>query len=217
MKTILYSSILVCIGLISLFTLYSCQRPDGSDDKPCVSTTENYYLSDAEKNTLPYTGFDTIRMVSNLGDTIQCIGNGKQFFKTYEFVPYIKPSCGNTGTEKYYEAYKITFIDSTRKEDIEINHYFYHSVKYYSYAIYDDVTITFKENTWHISDFQISDPTSRTYLGDLELNGNMYSSISKTPNSDIVKDDTTSFTLLNRKNGIILIQINPNEKWTILN
>jgi hypothetical protein len=156
-------------------------------------------------------------MVSNLGDTIQCIGNGKQFFKTYEFVPYIKPSCGNTGTEKYYEAYKITFIDSTRKEDIEINHYFYHSVKYYSYAIYDDVTITFKENTWHISDFQISDPTSRTYLGDLELNGNMYSSISKTPNSDIVKDDTTSFTLLNRKNGIILIQINPNEKWTILN
>ncbi len=215
MKNLFYSTILVCIGLISLFILQSCQRPDGSDDKPCVSTTENYYLSDAEKNTLPYTGFDTIRMVSNLGDTIQCIGTGKQFFKTYEFVPYSKPSCGNTGTEKYYEAYKIIHSDFVRNINVVIILYKKHSVL--NVERDSDFEISFKSQSNYFYANQISDPKAQIYVGDINVNGKTYNNVSKSRFSSYSIYDTTSFALVNKQNGIIQIQLNPNEIWTILN
>lgn len=215
MKKMLYFLLLSCAGCISLFTLYSCQRPDGGADEPCVNTTENYYLSDAQKKTLPYTGFDTISMVSNLGDTLHCIGTGKEFFETYEFVPYIKPSCSNNGTEKYYEAYKIVFVDSIKNKTIQIAHY-----KQLYIGAFDIranvISITFKKTVFYIGDFQLSDPNSQRYIGSMKLNNLTYQDISKAY-FEKFKDETYSFALLNKTYGLLQINLTPNEIWTIVN
>lgn len=214
MKTLLYSTILVCTGLISLFILQSCQRPDGSDDKPCVSTTENYYLSDAEKNTLPYTGFDTLRMVSNLGDTIQCIGKGKQTFYINELQKYANPACGNTGTEKYYEACKMTFKDSTKNIEIVTVTYFRNIIND-KIGLTRDIETTFRGAKYHIPVSHLSNRDVYSYIGDTLLYGKKYSSLNMITRS--FPTDTNSHILISKSRGLIQIQLNPNEIWTILN
>jgi hypothetical protein len=213
MKNLLYFICFICIGSIILFSLYSCQRPDG-EEKPCVSTTENYYLTEAQKKILPYTGFDTINMVSSLGDTIHCIGTGKQSFKTYQFIPYSKPSCSNTGTEKYYEAYKIVFVDSIKNKTIEIVHYKWYKVTDFN-SLYNEILISFKGYNFYIFDSGISNPNPPTYFGNIKLNDIDYSDVSKT-NRNNHEDDSSSFSLINKTNGLLQIQLNPAEIWTII-
>src|SRR5687768_11910160 len=99
-----------------LLLLQSCGPVDDNDDygDPCADVTDNYYLSNDAKSKVPYTGNDTISMVSNAGDTIHCIGTGKQLFTTRDFQLHGNPACGSHGVESLYEAYKIVFIDSVK-------------------------------------------------------------------------------------------------------
>lgn len=70
------------IHLISILLLVilvqSCSKTD-----PCPNGQENYYnLTDEEKSKIPYTGTDTLVFVSDKGDTVTLIGQGKQ--QTYK-------------------------------------------------------------------------------------------------------------------------------------
>ncbi len=195
--------------------MFSCQRPNGGADEPCVNRTENYSLKESDKSSLPYTGFDTINMVSNLGDTIHCIGTGKRSFTTYKFEPYSKPSCGNTGVENYYEAYKIIHSDSVKNIEIVISLYFKHTVL--NEELDSDFEIKLKSQSIYFYTNQISNPKAQIYIGNVEVNNKTYSNVSKSNFSNYSIYDSTCFALVNKQNGIIQIQLNPNEIWTILN
>jgi hypothetical protein len=110
-STLVKLNVLIVFG--SLFLINSCTQPL-DETQPCLDHTENYKLSDYQKALIPYLGNETISMLSNIGDTIFCIGSGKQYFTTSEFVPHPHPSCSWHGTEKIYEAYSITFLDSPK-------------------------------------------------------------------------------------------------------
>jgi hypothetical protein len=109
--------------LSSLALLSSCIDPVDETQNCNDSPPKYYYLSATQKAILPYTGYDTISMVSNTGDTIHCIGRGKQYFNTREFQQHTHPSCAGYGTEKFYEAYKIELIDSVKTKKIGLYHY----------------------------------------------------------------------------------------------
>lgn len=112
-KLLLYGLLLCLLGLTSCSS-----EEDSSID--CTSQTEYYYLDAEAKAQIPYTGYDTIRMVSNWGDTFSFIGTGKQPFTTQSFELYPNPGCGNNGTTKVYEAYKFLFQDSIRNKTISV-------------------------------------------------------------------------------------------------
>jgi hypothetical protein len=102
-----------------LFILQSC-NPLGTrdDEEPCKDKKEYRFLN---KDAMPYTGNDTISMVSNTGDTINCIGGGTQPFTTSHFVLAPNPACGNHGTEYIHEANKINYVDSLKSTTILVS------------------------------------------------------------------------------------------------
>lgn len=219
MKTKLCIILLLLLACIGSASLHSCIKPEDKIDNtyPCKADTAYYNLSDEQKKILPYTGYDTIRMASNMGDTIQCTGNGKQFFYELEFKPAANPACGNTGGEYiYHQAYKILFTDFKKNKTIEIA--FGKENRTSAFLVsYIDVSIIFKGFGFYIFYDWISNSNSRTvYIGSKKVNNVTYSDVSKT-NRNNSQNDTNSFALINKTQGLLQIQLNPTEIWTILN
>jgi hypothetical protein len=150
-------------------------------------------------------------MVSNMGDTIHCIGRGKQYFNTRVFQSHSHPSCAGYGTEKFYEAYKVQFIDSINGKKIELYHY-----NNYVESFYDGlsaVSIDFNEKRGGVTrDDLISKTTGYNYIGSIEIRGSRYEKVTKAEGEPA---DSTQFVLINRTNGILKIQLNQNERWEI--
>jgi hypothetical protein len=197
--------------LSSLALLSSCIDPVDETQNCNDSPPEYYYLSSAQKAILPYTGYDTISMVSNTGDTIHCIGRGKQYFNTRVFQSHSHPSCVGYGTEKFYEAYKIEFVDSIKNRKIELAHY-----EYYLTSPFDQLPIiyvSFSGGGGGAIDTHISNSNVYNYIGDIKVNNKLYNSVTKAKN---ISTDTNTFVYINRTIGVLAIHLNQNERWELL-
>ena len=198
------------LTLSSITLLYSCSKTNEGSTLGCDNKTENYPLTTLEKNQIPYRGHDTIRLVSNSGETIDCIGKGIQSFNTRDFVKHSNPACGPNGTEKLYGGNKFEFVDSLKNVIIQLENYrFYPDQPYKSSSI---VAISFKNRKFFFLTNQISNPDAYNYVGDIEVRGINFLAVTK----ESLTGDTTNFLLLNKTNGIIKIQINQNETWELL-
>ena len=196
--------------LSSLALLSSCIDPVDETQNCGDSPPEYYYLSSAQKAILPYTGYDTISMVSNMGDTIHCIGRGKQYFNTRVFQSHSHPSCAGYGTEKFYEAYKIEFVDSNKSDSIKLIHYSnYQGATRKGESIID---ILFRGGGGTIPDVLISHPNTNSFIGNVEVKGKLYANVNLIRMNNA---DTNSYILINKSNGILKIQLNQNERWEI--
>lgn len=205
-------SFIVLFSLSSLVILQSCNKPD-DDTYVCTDSTKNYKLSAKDKARILYTGYDTICMVSNAGDTIHCIGTGRQFFTTRKFESYSNPACAGHGTEEFYEAYKIEFVDSLKNMEIVLAYYYYHV--YDNITRYYDVVVFFKEGSWPIPDLQISNKSVENYFGDVVVQNVQYKKTNKVENYNSL-NDTLSFMLINKTEGIIKLQLNATDSWELL-
>lgn len=203
--------LLTVLILCSLGLLHSCTDPVDETQNCNDSPPEYYYLSAAQKSILPYTGYDTLHMVSNTGDTIHCIGTGKQPFNTRVFQPHSHPSCVGYGTEKFYEAYRIEFVDRVKSKKIELYHY-----DNYVNSIYEGlsaVSIKLNGDAGVTRDDLISKTTGYNYIGDIEIRGTIYENATR---AESERTDSNRFVLINKTAGILKIQLNENEKWELL-
>ncbi|MES2558410.1 MAG: hypothetical protein V4590_01630 [Bacteroidota bacterium] len=201
-------SFLPATCLLALLFLSGCMD---KDEPGCGELrTQTYKLSEADKAQIPYTGFDTVRMTNNAGDTIECIGTGKQYFVTSEYIPEINPDCaGRGGTQKNYEAYKLSFIDN--HSSLNIKHYkesFPLDGKYYN------MIISFKNNNFYTADYAISYPSAFNFIGNIELNNTLFEDVNRLYKNF---NDTSSYILINKKNGILKISQNGTEVWQLTN
>lgn len=199
------------IAIGSLALLNSCSKKGDGYYDGCENKTENYALTTKQKSQIPYTGNDTIRLISNLGDTIRCISKGVQSFSTRDFIKHSNPACGPNGTEKLYEANRFMFTDSIKNSSIELINYSYYPDG--PYRANETITISFKDKKFFFLAFHISNSASYSYIGDLEIRGNNYLDVNK---DEFPSGDSTCFVLLNKANGIIKIQVNTNERWELL-
>ena len=199
---------MVCL---SLTTFASCNLFPKEEPYDCPDRTESYQLSESQKRILPYTGYDTIRMVSNTGDTLNCIGRGKQYFTTQRFEPYSDPGCGNSGTYSNYEAYKIEFVDSFKNEKIELVHYEQAVVGRYKGG--STIYVSLQGGGGGARDYQISLPGAYNFLGSVEIQGIVYSNVTKAESDPL---DTAQFVFMNKTNGILKIQLSATETWELL-
>lgn len=215
MKQLIYFFALVSCMVAMIVMLHSCITKTEDTDYHCDNTVQQYYLGEAHKARIPYTGYDTLNMVSNMGDTIHCIGGGKIPFTTYELERYANPACGDHGIEKYYEGYKIVFTDSLKKMRIELNHYERIFFPYGYGKIWEPNTVCFsvKNINFFIPDYHISDSEVPSYIGNVNINGIQYTQVHK-----VLKDykDSTPSVLMNRDIGLIQINFKPNETWTLV-
>lgn len=196
---------------VSIATLSSCNLFPKEEPYECPDRTDYYQLSEDQKRILPYTGYDTIRFVSNTGDTLTCIGQGKQYFSTQKFEPYSDPGCGNHGTYSNYEAYKIEFVDAIQNEKIELIHYDFALTGRYKGG--STIYVTYKNGNGATSDYQISRPTASNFLGSIEISGLVYNNVTKAESDPL---DTAQFVLVNKTDGILKIQLNNTESWEFI-
>ena len=207
----------------SLVLLQSCDLFEKEEPHDCEGLNrppEYYKLSEGQKAILPYTGYDTISMVSNMGDTIHCIGTGKQYFNTMEFKESGIALCASYGTELYYEAYKIEFIDSAKNKKIELNQYYKYLFNKTEWDLYVFEVIF---NDWgggfFVNDRHISAKDAYNYVGDISINNILYSKtnkVSRHKDDYYIPIDTLSYMLINRTNGILKLQLNNTETWELL-
>lgn len=199
------------IILNSLVLLHSC-APTEDDPVTCENSPPSYYSLTADQKAItPYKGFDTIRMVSNTGDTIHCIGKGKQFLNTRVFEQHPHPTCAGYGKEKFYEAYKITFVDSVKGKTIELMHYDYYPEP--PYSTFSVVSVDFLGGRGLTVDYRISNSNAYNFIGNIQLRGREYYSVTKAESEPVNQNE---FVLINRANGIIKIQLNATESWELI-
>jgi hypothetical protein len=196
---------------LGIATFTSCSLFSKEEPYDCPDRTDYYQLSESQKRIIPYTGYDTIRMVSNEGDTLTCIGRGKQYFTTQKFEAYSDPGCGNHGTYSNYEAYKIEFVDSVKNEKIELVHCEQAVVGRYKGG--STIYVSLHEGEGGTWDDQISLPGAYNFLGSVEIQGIVYSNVTKAESDPL---DTAEFVLINKTNGIIKIQLSNNEIWELI-
>lgn len=80
-----------------------------SDEPSCPDAKEEYrYMPEEYKQILPYTGFDTLRFLTNTNDTITCIGQGRTTFFEANYLRDPNPDC-NVLTKINYEGYKDNY------------------------------------------------------------------------------------------------------------
>lgn len=205
----LYIATLIAIS--SLTILQSCEQQQLYPDCEGLNRPPEYYkLSEGQKAILPYTGYDTISMVSNMGDTIHCIGTGKQYFNTMEFEESGIALCASYGTELYYEAYKIEFIDTYKNVQIDLSHFRYNLINDKKRA--NDVQVVFAGAGFCITDWHISNKGVQSYVGDAMVQGIICKDANKVPNYTD-RNDTLSYMLINRSQGILKMQISNIETW----
>lgn len=209
------------IAFIALLGLSNCNPKDDGDE--CKNfPTEYYKLTDEQKAMLPYTGYDTISMVNNTGDTIRCIGTGKQYFNTREFELYANPECAaqGKGTEMFYEAYKIEFVDSVKNEKIELAQYFnYMFTK--SIWTYNLIEVKYKDwgGRFFVYADHISNKDAYNYIGDVTVNNYSFNKTNKAYRYNDyyrIPLDSASFMYINRNNGILKLQLNNSETWELI-
>lgn len=188
----------LCLLCLGTATFTSCNLFPKEEPIDCPSQTEYYYLDAEAKAQIPYKGYDTIRMVSNTGDTFNFIGTIKKPFTTQSFELYGNPACGNNGTTKVYEAYKLLFEDSVRNKTISVEQLkegselrIEHNKSLYIFSYYDISNKLFKDIITHDS---------------LIINSKIYFLVSEFPS---VKD-SSSRLFINKKNGILKIITNNN-------
>jgi len=201
-----------------IVTLSNCSPDDGitPDDPGCQNKTEHYYLTDKDKSYIPYTGFDTIKMRNQAGDTLYFIGQGKQPFTTSEFVLHNNPACGNNGVEKIYEGYSILFRDIESVEKIiKIDHYkLFLNDTSPNEKQFNHVTISYLNSSFYTTDFQISNTKAQSYFGSLSINMKEFQSTNKVFK---LYTDTSSYLIINKADGILKFSINnSNEILSIL-
>ncbi|MES2559134.1 MAG: hypothetical protein V4590_05305 [Bacteroidota bacterium] len=203
--------LLTASSLVALLLLQSCTEDDGSG---CGELqTETYNLSEADKAQIPYTGFDTIKMASNAGDSIACIGAGKQYFTTSEYVPHINPDCaGKGGTKTTYDGYIINFNGKADIDNIKIRHS--GKLPYKNGSLPNCVLFSFHGKNFYIADYDISSKRLSTFIGSGMVNGKLYENISRVNNE---ANDTTSYLWLNKNDGILKISLNGSEVWQLTN
>jgi hypothetical protein len=216
MKFKRYPITIISVLLICIFTLSNCSPDDGitPDDPGCQNKTEHYYLSEANKSYIPYTGFDTIKMRNQAGDTLYFIGQGKQPFTTSEFVLHNNPACGSNGVEKIYEAYRIIYTDSLNKKTIQLAHYRYRRDDNNSSFSPNVIEIKYETKFYLIGDYQISKSTAQSYIGGLNINGTNYNDVNKVFISAI---DTLNKLFINKQFGILKIQNGIDKTIEIIN
>ena len=202
---------IMLIAFIALLGLSNCNPSDDGDE--CRNFPPQYYkLSEEQKAMLPYTGYDTISMVNNTGDTINCIGTSKQYFNTREFEFHINPECAaqGKGTESFNEAYEIPFIDTYKNVQIDLSHYRYNLINDKKRA--NDVQVVFAGAGFCITDWHISNKGVQSYVGDAMVQGIICKDANKVPNYTD-RNDTLSYMLINRSQGILKMQISNIETW----
>jgi hypothetical protein len=200
---------IMLIAFIALLGLSNCNPNDEGDE--CRNFPPEYYkLSEEQKAMMPYTGYDTINMVNNKGDTIHCIGAGKQYFNTREFELYANPECAaqGKGTEMFYEAYKIEFVDSVKNEKLELIHYKYAP----NYGI-SGIDFKFKNERFFILDYNISDIRASNYINSVEINKRVYLDVNKVQSN---LSDTLKFIFINKSNGILKLHLNQVNTWELI-
>jgi hypothetical protein len=215
MKFKLYPITLISVLLICIITLSNCSPDDGitPNDPGCQNETEHYYLTDKDKSYIPYTGFDTIKMRNQAGDTLYFIGQGKQPFTTSEFVLHNNPACGNNGVTKIYDGYEMIYKDRNNFV-IDFGIYKQLTLSGIQTRFLSMIDIKFDSIGHFISGISnISDSRLNTYIGDVLINGKSYSQVSKIyafkdykyPEGIIF--DSTKFIFINKSNGILKISI----------
>jgi hypothetical protein len=112
------------LSLLIILSFTACKK-DSSNG--CGGTIKNYYyLSEADKAKVPYTGIDTLVFVSKTNDTAICIGQGKTTYYNV-FQDPTNPDCApreeyNEVVEYRYKSTvinKLDFIVSLKKWDYD--------------------------------------------------------------------------------------------------
>jgi hypothetical protein len=189
MKT-LQNLIVLCL----IATTFAC----GDKDDGCEGQKDIYhYLSQDAKSKIPYTGIDTLRFVSNTGDTAICIGQGKKVTYDSQF--------NQGGTCNWYEQYEVNtmlFVDDIPQNNIEIK------LSQKIGALY----FNFKTYTYYIDPVFIGDSRLHSFRSEYNIENKTYYNVhlleSKTSNNNIL--------VFSSVYGIIQIINGSNEIWNRL-
>jgi hypothetical protein len=180
---------LIVLGLMA--TTFAC----GEKDDGCEGQKDIYhYLSQDAKSKIPYTGIDTLRFVSNTGDTAICIGQGKQVTYDSQF---------NQGvTCNWYEQYEVNSTSYVGDLNIEISH----SKRIEAIRFKIDL-FEFGIFNYHVGRTDIS-----TYLDSIVIDNKTYLHVHKLEN----REYSNLYIIYNRQDGIIQINSTNNKSWNRL-
>lgn len=163
-----------------------------SDDNNCPDAKEEYrYMPEEYKKILLYTGFDTLRFLTNTNDTITCIGQGRTTFFEANYVRDPNPDC-NVFTKINYEGYKDQF------NEFEISQS-YSPIPPYDYWI-ASFKINWRDAKFTFDNLAIGKPVEAVnYFHDsLIVNNTKYYNV-----TDFKGNTGNDRIFINRPNGII--------------
>ena len=210
MKTKINHIFFFSLTFFGLTFFSNCKRNDSSG---CPGATPSYYyLSDDDKNKIPYKNTDTIIFINyNAGDTVKLIGQGNQNYFVTTVDAGGNPDCPKSPTNYENLLYYFKSNDVNLKE-IVVDYYiakgtFNQNGEGDHYADFilktDQITRTFSSRLNYLNG-QLPVP----YKDKIIINGATLYGISLTS-----FEDSTATLFYNLTNGILKIQISNNQSW----
>lgn len=193
---------LISILLLFIFT-QSCSK-----ESPCnnyTSQTFSYKLSENNKNQIPFKGSDTLRYISNIGDTAILIGQGKN-----NYILNSKIRVSNNPACPEYDNYSNEFVDikykGTNSNLFEI------FVSYYNENPFgDELTTVYlnRLNTNYEGYYGFYNDMNR-YIHIVNIGSNTVSGV-------LIADDISKdpFFIYNKYYGILQITLDSNTVYTL--
>jgi len=111
----------VLMAVIATLGIQSCGKGSPCEGRDMTDAITVYTIADSIKANIPYTGWDTLVFVSDVGDTATLYGQGKRtYFK--ENINSTTGDCPKRTIEKY-ENTEIGFIGMDQIHSINVNLY----------------------------------------------------------------------------------------------
>jgi hypothetical protein len=197
-----------------IISLFSCEK----NNTPIDYLKGEYYLTEEQKMLIPYTGHENIVFISNSNDTIVFKGVGLDS-KIDKFYP------DKSGYYDLVESKSYNYFNNTDSSYLDLNLGALQR-PYYSFEIswYKKNSFNTKINliTFHLEN-QLEKDTSQlkqnfTYFNSYDSGNGIYNCVFKIDEKyqDINSNRNMKFLYYNIKNGIIKIEFDNSDFWTIL-
>ncbi|MFZ4797405.1 MAG: hypothetical protein ACOYMA_07905 [Bacteroidia bacterium] len=202
-RTIYHAKGMKLLSVLSLFMLIiGCSKKNPCNDY--TSQTFKYSLSDSTKTQIPYTGSETLTFISNQGDTVILVGQGKNnYFRNEKVKVSNNPECPEEDNYSYEQLHIEYKGNNPNLSSIFFKSYAEIYSREYTNVTLNNTYAQYKAYSDYYND------TSR-YLNQVIIGNKKVAGI-------VIEADksTDPFFIFNKSYGIIQIQIDSNLIYTL--